>query len=315
MKFVMARVLVIIAEWYNSFAVMRAFFANKFWIIVLSVLALGALTVLATGMRSMSFREGQAFGRNEPAASRANPVDLIRTFLEVPLPTQLIFWALVAAMIVLIAVLVSPEARKRLLRMLFRAAVTYWALYWLFTRYPQVLARIGMAFSPSRAGPIGAGEAVAPPEFTPPPSNSWLAYLASFGIAILVAFVGWRLYRVWRVLHGSASDQPVQTLARIARTSLQDLSSGRDSTDVILNCYFRMSDVVSEKRNLSRRDSMTPHEFATRLEQAGLPGDPVQQLTRLFEAVRYGGQRSSPVMIKEAVACLTAILYSCGETV
>ena len=315
MKFVMARVLVIIAEWYNSFAAMRAFFANKFWIIVLSVLALGALTVLATGMRSMSFREGQVFGRNEPETARVNPADLIRTFLAVPLPTQLVFWVLVAAMILLIAVLVSPEARKRLLRMLFRAALTYWALYLLFTRYPQVLTRLSMAFAPSSDAPASAPDAVAPPEFTPPSSNSWMAYLASFGIVVLTAFLAWRLYRVWRLLHGPASDQPVQTLAGIARNSLRDLSSGRDSTDVILNCYFRMSDAVAEKRNLSRRDSMTPQEFATRLEQAGLPGDPVKQLTRLFEAVRYGGQRSSPVMINEAVACLTAILHYCGETI
>ena len=282
---------------------------------MLSLLALGALTVLATGMRSMEFREGQVFGRNAPVTERANPVDLIRTFLAVPLPTQFVFWGLIAAMILLIAVLVSPEARKRLLRMLLRAAVTYWALYLLFTRYPQVLARIGMAFTPSGAAPLGATEAVAPPEFTPPSSTSWMAYLASFGIVVLAAFLAWRLYRGWQMLHGSASAQPAQTLARIARNSLQDLSSGRDSTDVILNCYFRMSDVVAEKRNLSRRNSMTPQEFASRLEQAGLPGDAVKQLTRLFEAVRYGGQRSSPVMINEAVACLTAILHYCGETV
>jgi len=76
-----------------------------------------------------------------------------------------------------------------------------------------------------------------------------------------------------------------------------------------------MSDVVAEKKNLNRGTSMTPHEFATRLEQAGLPGEAVKQLTRLFEAVRYGGQRSNPVMVKEAVACLTTILHYCGEPV
>jgi hypothetical protein len=41
----------------------------------------------------------------------------------------------------------------------------------------------------------------------------------------------------------------------------------------------------------------------------------VKQLTRLFEVVRYGGGRSSPVMVREAVACLTAILQYCGEPV
>ena len=314
----MLRVLVIIAEWYNSFAIMhaiRSLLANKFWIIVLSVLSLVALMGLATGMSSMTFREGQAFGQNEPDTRPANPAELIRTVLSVPLQTQLIFWALVLGMFALIAVLMSPDARKRLLRALFRAAITYWVLYTLFTRYPQVLARFGMAFAPNTDLTAESSNNLPPPAFTPPPPTSWMTYLVSFGIVVLAVFLLWRAYRIWKQLQASASGEPVSKLARIARASLHDLSSGRDSTDVILNCYFRMSDVVSERRNLSRNASMTPHEFATRLERAGLPGDPVKQLTRLFEAVRYGGQRSSPGMVKEAVSCLTAILQYCGEPV
>ena len=282
---------------------------------MLSVLALVALTVLATGMRSMSFREGQVFGRNESVTSRANPAELIRTVLAVPLQTQLVFWALIVAMFALIALLISPEGRKRLLRMLFRAAVTYWALYMLFTRYPQVLSRLSQAFVPTDSVPLAASNSVPPPVFTPPPSGSWMTYLVSIGIVMLAAFLTWRAYAVWKKLHAVPSEQPVRKLARIARASLHDLSSGRDSTDVILNCYFRMSDVVAEKKNLSRSISMTPHEFATRLERAGLPGDAVKQLTRLFETVRYGGQRSNSVMVNEAVACLTAVLLYCGEPI
>lgn len=295
---------------------MRSFFENKFWIILLSVLALGALLVLATGMSSMSFREGQAFGRNEPAAPRANPADLFRTVLSVPVQTQVVFWILVVAMFALIAALLSPETRKRLLRTLFRAALTYWALYLFFKRYPQVLARLGTAFTPSGGAPLEASNQVPPPTFTPPPSTSWMTYMVSLAVVALAAFLAWRLYAAWRTaLHAAASGESVHKLARIARASLRDLTSGRDSTDVILNCYFRMSDVVAERRNLNRGTAMTPHEFATRLEQAGLPGEAVKQLTRLFEAVRYGGQRSSPVMVNEAVACLTAILQYCGEPI
>jgi len=293
----------------------RSLLANKFWIIVLSVLSFVALMGLATGMSSMTFREGQAFGQNEPDASPANPVELLRTVLAVPLPTQLLFWALILAMFALIALLISPEARKRLLRTLFRAAITYWVLYTLFTRYPQVLARFGMAFAPNSGLAAESSNNIPPPVFTPPPSTSWMTYLVSFAIVVLAVFILWRAYRIWKQLQAPASGEPVSKLARIARASLHDLSSGIDSTDVILNCYFRMSDVVSERRNLNRNASMTPYEFATRLERAGLPGDPVKQLTRLFEAVRYGGQRSSPGMVKEAVACLTAILQYCGEPV
>jgi hypothetical protein len=219
-------------------------------------------------------------------------------------------------MFVLIAMLLSPEGRKRLLRMLFRVVVTYWVLYFLFTRYPQLLARLSMAFTPSNENaPTGSVDSVPPPTFTPPPSTSWMTYAVSLAIVALAAFLLWRAYAIWRRLHASTDEQPVHKLARIARASLQDLTSGRDSTDVILNCYFRMGDVVAEKRNLNRGISMTPQEFAARLEQAGLPGDAVKQLTRLFESVRYGGQRSSPVMVNEAVACLTSILHYCGETV
>jgi hypothetical protein len=317
---VMSRVLVIIAEWYNSFAemrVMRSFSQNKFWIILLSVLALGALLGLAAGMSSMSFRGAQEFGRNEPVSPQANPADFIRSVASVPLRTQLGFWALVIMMFALIAMLLSPDGRKRLLRMLFRVVVTYWVLYFLFKRYPQLLTRLSMAFTPSNENaPTGSVDSVPPPTFTPPASTSWMTYAVSLAIVVLAAFFLWRLYAAWRAaVRSSAHEQPVHKLARIARASLQDLTSGRDSTDVILNCYFRMGDVVAEKRNLNRDISMTPQEFAARLERAGLPGDAVKQLTRLFESVRYGGQRSSPVMVNEAVACLTSILHYCGETV
>jgi hypothetical protein len=107
----------------------------------------------------------------------------------------------------------------------------------------------------------------------------------------------------------------LQALARIARSSLRDLSDGRETTDVIMNCYFRMSDVVWDKRNLQRGPGMTPAEFASRLEEAGLPGDAVRRLTRLFESVRYGDRKAGPKDVNEAVACLTTILQYCEEPV
>jgi Lon protease-like protein len=107
----------------------------------------------------------------------------------------------------------------------------------------------------------------------------------------------------------------LEDLARIARTSLRELSDGRETTDVILNCYFRMSDVVADRRNLQRGLGMTPAEFASRLEEAGLPGEAVRRLTRLFESVRYGDRRAGPKEVNEAVACLTTILQYCGEAV
>ena len=76
-----------------------------------------------------------------------------------------------------------------------------------------------------------------------------------------------------------------------------------------------MSDVVADKRQLQRELAMTPQEFAVRLERAGLPGDAVRRLTRLFEVVRYGDRKSAPKDVTEAVNCLNTILVYCGETI
>jgi hypothetical protein len=124
----------------------------------------------------------------------------------------------------------------------------------------------------------------------------------------------WKLYRAWEEIR-QVKSVPLQDIARIAHSSLRDLSNGRESTDVILNCYFRMSDVVADKKRIQRMASMTPAEFALRLESSGLPRDAVQTLTRLFESVRYGSRKAGPKETNEAVACLTAILQYCGEPV
>jgi hypothetical protein len=141
------------------------------------------------------------------------------------------------------------------------------------------------------------------------------SYLVSFGVALLLLVIIWALYRGWQKYAALSNQKPLEEIARIARSSLRDLSSGRDSSDVIINCYLRMGDVVSNKRHLHRAVAMTPHEFALRLEQAGLPGDAVNRLTRLFEGVRYGDRKSSPKDVNEAVNCLTTILHYCGEPV
>jgi hypothetical protein len=73
-----------------------------------------------------------------------------------------------------------------------------------------------------------------------------------------------------------------------------------------------MNAVVSDTRGLPRPEAATPREYALRLEGAGLPGEAVNRLTRLFESVRYGARKSDQSDINEAVACLNSILQACG---
>ena len=294
---------------------MRPFFMNKYWIILVSVLALGALMGLAVGLENIPFREGQEFGREEARVPRITPLDVINAVMSIPLKTQLGIWVLFVLMFVFIGMLMSPEMRKRLIKIAIRVAITYWGLWILFTRYRDVLAQIGLNLAPLGATPGIGSNGEPAPAFTPPQSASWMAYLVSFGVITLLILVVWKLNALWREMNVPVTVSPIQKLAGIARSSLRDLSAGRNSTDVIMDCYYRMSDVVLDKKNIDRSTSMTPSEFALRLEQAGLPSDAVRRLTRLFESVRYGRDKSNPVAANEAVTCLTTIVHYCGETV
>jgi hypothetical protein len=294
---------------------MRSFFQNKRWVLLISTLALGALTVLAIGLRDVSFREAQPFGQREADTIQARP-NLGEILSEVSVQSQILLWVSLFLLVVLIAVLLSRELRKRFIRLFIRMAFTYWALYFFFTRYGDRIASLGQAlnFAGDNQPANGAG-ALPPPVFEPPQETAWISYLVSVLLILLFAFLAWRFSRFWREYARRAGSNSLEEIAKIARSSLRELSSGRESTDVIMNCYFRMSDVVSDKRKLQRSAAMTPAEFAIRLEHAGLPGEAVKGLTRLFESVRYGGHRSGPREANEAIACLTTILNYCGETV
>jgi len=295
---------------------MRSFFQNKRWVLFISVLALGALTVLAIGLRDVSFRQAQSFGRREADGVEILPPGVMGPVPEISFQSQLVVWVALLLLVILIGVLLSPEMRKRFIRLFIRMAFTYWALYFFFTRYGDSLASLGQALIAAGDNqPANGAEALPPPVFEPPQETAWISYLVGLAFILLLAFLAWRFSRFWREFAGRAGSKSLDEIAKIARSSLRELSSGRESTDVIMNCYFRMSDVVADKRKLQRGAAMTPAEFAVRLEYAGLPGEAVKRLTRLFESVRYGGHRSGPTEVNEAVACLTTILHYCGETV
>ena len=294
---------------------MRNLFENRLWVLFVSVLALVALTALAIGLRTISFRAGEPFGVTE-AEPPAPPPAPLESMPDVPVQSHLIVWIALLLLVVLIGILLTPELRKRLLRVFLRVAFTYWVLYFVLTRYSSVLASLaGILNLAPQGGPASNSDNIPPPVFTPPPETPWLSYLVAVTCILLVAFFAWRTRGFWRNYAGQGSGKSLDEIVRIARSSLRDLSSGRESTDVIMNCYFRMSDVVADKRSLKRGTSMTPAEFAVRLERAGLPADAVKRLTRLFENVRYGGYRTGPKEVNEAVACLTTILNYCGEPV
>lgn len=295
---------------------MRSLFENKRLILILAAVALVALTVLATSLGDVPFHAGQRFAQSTGGNVRVDPRELIDAWVEVSWWKQAGLWILLAILVVLIGYMLSPELRRILIRRFIRMALTFWGIFYIFKNYRHLIPVLNLSIPQNSPGQSNGGALTETPVFAPSQISPMFSYLISFAVALLSVAVIWAAYRGWQKYNALMNAKaPLTELARIARSSLRDLTSGRDSSDVIINCYLRMSDVVSSKRQLHRTIAMTPHEFALRLEQAGLPREAVSRLTSLFEAVRYGDRKSSPKDVNEAVSCLTTILHYCGEPV
>lgn len=138
-----------------------------------------------------------------------------------------------------------------------------------------------------------------------PPMLLWLV-----GICLLVSSI---LLGVWVIFHKSNRAMTINMIGLEAEKAWQALKIGLDLKDVIVQCYRQMSLALEKEHGLERENSMTTREFENLLEAAGIPHEPIHQLTQLFEAVRYGNWQPNLIDKQEAIHCLEAIMLHSRE--
>src|SRR6266536_4792371 len=114
---------------------MRAYFQNKRLVLLLAVLALGALTVLAVSLNEVPFREGQQFGHREAVDVQVSAQQVAQVWGNIPVWKHMVVWLLASLMIVLLGLLLSPELRKRLFVLFIRVVFTVWAVYFFLRNF------------------------------------------------------------------------------------------------------------------------------------------------------------------------------------
>jgi hypothetical protein len=293
---------------------------DKRVVLTLAVLALLSLMLLTNALSRMDFLPSQPIGgggSSDPVVRQPLDIEgMLKTAAEVPFWKQLVFWAVLFMLLLLITSLLSPELRKQLIYAFLRTASFALVLFYVIKKQPQLFASFL-----SRIAGVGQNlptslevDPLPAPVFEPPQETSWLSFAVTLGIILAVVLFIWWANRLWvRIRERNASSQPLDEIAAIARDSLSDLKAGHNYDNAIVECYDRMSDVIAKKQGLQRAHTMTPSEFAVRLTRAGLPRDPVQRLTGLFESVRYGKQPAGQAEINQAIHSLTSILDYCGE--
>lgn len=288
---------------------------KRSWLILLSALSLAALFALASGLQSLDFQPGRSFGGGESLHFHLPINQLVTQIESVPLWKRALAWAFLLFSVWLIARVLPPEIRKRLLLAMIRITLLAWGLFYLVSHgYIQIpdlqIGEPTVAFPSEPAG--GADNGI--PVFQPPQLLPALTFAISLGVVAALLALGWGLILALpRPPARAGRAASLDEIGRIARSSLDSLSAGGDWQDLIVQSYARMSEAVGARPRWKREEAMTPREFADRLERAGLPRQAVRRLTTLFEAVRYGTYRSSPADVNEAVACLSSILQYCQE--
>jgi hypothetical protein len=294
---------------------MQRWLSKKPLIVLIAALGLASLLVVSIGLPELAFRPGRPVGRAESATVQLAVRETMDRLEDVLWWEQLILWGILFLLVLLAGMLMTPEGRRRLMRSFLRLAAFFWAVQYIMEHNGDLLTQLTLGLEASGVS-AAAGDGGPPPVFEAPQISPGLIAVVSLALAVGLTLAFTAARRWWDRTQAFRRMRPQnESLAEIARASLTDLSTGRALEDVILECYARMSRTVEMRRGLSRQESMTPGEFAARLERAGLPGEAVQGLTGLFERVRYGGHPTTPAEKSRAVECLNSILRSCGEAV
>jgi hypothetical protein len=295
---------------------------RKIWAAGFVAAAIVALILVSASLPQLQFHAGQPFWLPN-APSGAGDQALTSSAVDV---LFLIFRAMLALGVVALPVyivisLLTSRGRQRLLGDVIALAliILFLSLLSRSAQQPQDQKVLLQGLPPSPPTPQPAGP---PAQFTAhvPP---WLDVLAAPTLAIFISGASAVvLWWVWRRAESTrrgapdritelASRRTLDLMAEQAKETIGALRAGEAFGDAIIRSYVQLSRVVQEERAIQRGKAMTPYEFEQLLIQRGFPAQPVRDLTRLFERVRYGKRTASEMEERQAIASLEAIIAFC----
>lgn len=225
---------------------------------------------------------------------------------------MLILWGLIPLYIIYL--IISPEARKQFIKDVLRMLPIV-LLLWFFLANrngQRVFENLEMQFEQPQLEDAYPMPEVEPLTFNANPPD-WIVTFTSVLIALAITgLVVGIVYFVWRERQRKLAElRPLNDVAREAQAAIDAIQAGGDLRDVIMRAYVEMGKVISENRNITRGQDMTPHEFEVFLQGRGLPPEAIHQITELFEAVRYGALMPGRKEESMAISSLNVIINAC----
>lgn len=287
-------------------------------LLLISTFAIILLVILASGLSDLRLKPAQPMILNNGEA--VNPVqdslaEASRGFNEIS-PWQQILLVGSFLLAILLAIIFMPaEARKKFFMLVLKLGIlAFIILYFLDDFKLESEGMMPQETIPMLNTSPEEGEIVGiPPEILQPEEISpiW-SYIITLFVVVALGIIIWL---IWRKFAQSSSEEDVslKKISRIAKASRDDLADGAEWENIIIRSYVEMGEVINERRGIKRQSELTPQEFSAQLISAGIPADPVQRLTQLFERARYSTHSADEGEVEEAVKCLDEIASVFGE--
>jgi len=267
---------------------------------------LTSLIVLIAGIEGIQFKPGYSLdlfdfnftsGLPNPEGQKL----IVKSLLNV---------TVVALILLLIGLVLLPRLWKRILKTAANVISLYIILYLVITRLNFLLK--SALSSESEADSDQGAESPATALFESlqfEPSDFFVFLISS--ILVLGMMAG--MVVLWRKTRKEEVSSPLDEFSNKAQKALDQVKSGQDLRNTIIRSYSEMSEALVQHQNIKRSEMMTPREFEKLLSQYSLPQNPIQELTHLFEEVRYGRKELGKEEEKKCIECLSAIIQACQE--
>jgi hypothetical protein len=281
-------------------------------------IALVAMLLLAAGVSELQFLPGVSAPGSEEAGGET--MGGISPELDEAFRTAFRIFAtmiVVGLPLVIIYSLLTPEARKNLLKGMVPIVLFALFLYLAFRAGSNLeeqlapTATVAPVATQATPEPVQTLEAVGGEiGETGRTAPEWLIWGAIVTLALIMALV---LVGMGRFLlqYRGRQPSPLAELAEQAEDAVEAIRAGADLGDAVMLCYYRMSQTLRQQRGIWRETAMTPREFEAYLGQSGIPVEDVRRLTRLFEKVRYGAKKIGVEDEHQALSSLGAIIDYC----
>lgn len=283
-------------------------------LLIITFLAVGAIILLSMSLTGLVFEPGKPLPfrwEDFQPPSGAPPLPGGELVFNIFRAIYFIAWLLFPFLVLYL--FLSPQARRAFLKQLLRI-LPFVLLLLLMGRIFQSLGLNNQLLNQTGSG-VGI-----PPESYPIPGDefvpstpSWAVWAVSIIISVLIIVItGIILLLLWRKRQQKTDrDRRIEAIGEEAQNALNALEAGVDLRNVVIRCYYEMSQIISHTRGIQRGLDLTPQEFQKRLQDKGLPGEPIQQLTSLFEDVRYGTKEPGRLEEQRAISSLSAIVDYC----